>query len=160
MVVSTPFEWEIDLEVVEKPKRINGKCPICDNPVSLAVLERGRAVVIDYELAENYKTTYIQCLQCLSILKHTINERAVAFEVVEILIRTGGNCPVCDNFISLGVFRTGDTMIVEGGLRYRKRHVQCDECFTILKHSATKEFYEHAKAQEDSLLSIEELNKI
>ena len=145
----TPYEWEIDLDEVEKPTRIDGKCPMCENPISLAVLESGYTVVIDYNLAANKK--YIQCLQCLRVLKPTFNEGSVEFEVVEeTVIRTGGNCPVCENFISLSVFHTGDTKILEGALNYKKHYVQCDECFTVLKHSVTKEFYEHAKAQEDS----------
>ncbi|MBC8223263.1 hypothetical protein H8E65_01635 [Candidatus Bathyarchaeota archaeon] len=156
----TPYEWEIDLEEAERPARIDGKCPMCENPISLAVLESGYAVVIDYNLAENIEK-YIQCLQCLRILKPTFNEGSVEFEVVEeTVIRTGGNCPVCENFISLSVFHTGDTKILEGALNYKKHYVQCDECFTVLKHSVTKDFYEHAKAQEDALLSIEELNKL
>ncbi len=148
----TPYEWEIDLEMVEKPTLIDGRCPVCENPISLAVLESGYAVVTNYELAENIKT-YIQCLQCLRILKPTFNEGAVEFEIVEdTVIRTGANCPVCENFISLCVFRTGDTRILEGALKYKKQHVQCDECLTILKHPITKEFYEHTKALEDSPL--------
>ena len=152
-MISTPYEWGIDFEEVERSTRIEGKCPLCENPISLAVLERGYVVVIDYEMAEHVKR-YIQCLQCLSLLKHTINDGAVEFEVVETVIRTGENCPVCDNFISLGAFRTGDTMIVEGALRYKKKHVQCDECFTVLKHSVTKEFYEACKEAEDSLIVL------
>jgi len=150
----TPYEWEIDLLEVEQAIRIDGKC-VCENPISLAVLESGYAVVTNYELAENIEK-YIQCLQCLRILKPTINEGAVEFEVVEeTVIRTGGNCPVCENFISLSVFRTGDTRILEGALKIKKRHVQCAECFTVLKHSVTKEFYDLAKAQEDSPLPYE-----
>ena len=56
----TPYEWEIDLEEVERATRIDGKCPVCENPISLAVLESGYAVVIDYNLAENIKE-YVQC---------------------------------------------------------------------------------------------------
>ena len=145
----TPYEWEIDLEEVEKATRIDGKCPMCENPISLAVLESSYAVVID-SLAENIEK-YVQCLECLRILKPTFNEGAVEFKIVEeTVIRTGGNCPVCDNFISLSVFRTGDTRILEGALKYKKHYVQCDECFTIIKHPVTKEFYEHTKALEDS----------
>jgi len=145
----TPYEWEIDLEEVERSTRIDGKCPVCENPISLAVLESGYAVVID-NLAENIEK-YVQCLECLRILKPTFNEGAVEFKIVEdTVIRTGGNCPVCDNFISLCVFRTGDTRILEGALKIRRHHVQCDACFTIIKHPITKEFYEHTKALEDS----------
>jgi len=62
-----------------------------------------------------------------------------------------------ENFISLGTFRTGDTMIVEDALRYRKQYIQCDECFTVIRHSITKEFYDLAKAQEDVPLPLDEL---
>jgi len=151
----TPYEWEIALEEVEKATQVEGLCPGCENPIALAVLESGYAIVTNYELAENIER-YIQCLNCLRVLKPTFNEGAVTFEIVEeVVIRTGGNCPICENFISLCVFHTGNTRILTGALKFKKQHIQCEGCLTVLKHSITKEFYEQKKNQEASSLPYE-----